>query len=147
MIEVPDEFSVELMRAARGAGATPIVEVRHTRINREIVRGTNEKHANLVRSLELFRMKKSFRLTSRFAGATMRARNSDVPGDRMAMYSRINPPGAKLSGPANTRWCVLRWPSPSMAQAAGMSTEGVREPFILTLHNGLPQNGGEPWRL
>ncbi|MDO8942554.1 MAG: hypothetical protein Q7U75_05185, partial [Desulfobacterales bacterium] len=32
MIDVPDEFVVELMRAARQVGATPLVETRHTRI-------------------------------------------------------------------------------------------------------------------
>src|SRR5205807_5310666 len=58
MIDVPDEFSIELMRAARAAGATPIIEVRHTRINRELLRGTDEKHSKMVRDLELFRMKK-----------------------------------------------------------------------------------------
>ena len=31
MIDVPDEFTVELMRAVRKAGATPLVEVRHSR--------------------------------------------------------------------------------------------------------------------
>ncbi|MCX6926431.1 MAG: hypothetical protein NT154_24970, partial [Verrucomicrobia bacterium] len=55
MIDVPDEFSVELMRAARAVGATPIIEVRHTRINREVLRGTNSEHARLVRDLELSR--------------------------------------------------------------------------------------------
>ncbi len=58
MIDVPDEFSIELMRAARAAGATPLIEVRHTRINREMLRATNPQHARLVRDLELFRMKK-----------------------------------------------------------------------------------------
>ena len=42
MIDVPDEFSIELMRAARAAGATPIIEVRHTRINREVLRGDQQ---------------------------------------------------------------------------------------------------------
>ena len=37
MIDVPDEFTVELMRAARRSGAIPIVEVRHTRVTREIM--------------------------------------------------------------------------------------------------------------
>ena len=32
--DVPDEFTVELMRAARAAGATPLVEVRHPRVTR-----------------------------------------------------------------------------------------------------------------
>src|ERR1035438_7064724 len=58
MIDVPDEFSIELMRAVRAAGGTPLVEVRHTRISREMVRETNEKHAALLRDIELFRMKK-----------------------------------------------------------------------------------------
>src|SRR5258705_1785189 len=59
MIDVPDEFSIELMRLARAAGATPIIEVRHTKIMREVLRDTNQKHAELVRDLELFRMKKA----------------------------------------------------------------------------------------
>ncbi|HEY4951932.1 MAG TPA: aminopeptidase, partial [Verrucomicrobiae bacterium] len=58
MIDVPDEFSIELMRAVRVAGGAPLVEVRHTRISREMVRETNEKHAALLRDIELFRMKK-----------------------------------------------------------------------------------------
>jgi len=58
MIDVPDEFSIALMRAVRAAGGTPLVEVRHTRITREILRETNGKHAVLLRDLELFRMKK-----------------------------------------------------------------------------------------
>src|SRR5438034_11434792 len=56
--DVPDEFSVELMRAIRGAGAIPLIEVRHTRITREILRETDEQHASLVREIEMFRMKK-----------------------------------------------------------------------------------------
>ena len=37
MIDVPDEFSIELMRAVRAAGGTPLVEVRHTRVSRELL--------------------------------------------------------------------------------------------------------------
>ena len=35
MIDVPDEFTVELIRAARDVGAIPLVETRHTRVARE----------------------------------------------------------------------------------------------------------------
>ena len=55
LIDVPDEFSIELIRAARAAGAIPMVEVRHTRITRELLRDTNEQHSSLVRDLEFFR--------------------------------------------------------------------------------------------
>src|SRR5438128_11007787 len=58
MIDVPDEFSIELLRAARAAGAIPIVEIRHTRINRELLRETDERHSGLMRDLELCGMQK-----------------------------------------------------------------------------------------
>lgn len=58
MIDVPDAMTVALMRAVRAARATPVVEVRHSRVTREILRGTNPRHAGLLRDLELARMKK-----------------------------------------------------------------------------------------
>ena len=41
-IDIPDDFTVELMRAVRQAGAVPLVEVRHSRVTREVLRGTND---------------------------------------------------------------------------------------------------------
>ena len=58
MIDVPDEFTVELIRAVRAAGATPFVETRHTRVGREQLLGVTEKQAADIRDLEMFRMKK-----------------------------------------------------------------------------------------
>ena len=128
MIDVPDEFSIELMQAARAAGATPIIEVRHTRINREVLRNTNSEHARLVRDLELFRMKKVQAYIA-VRGSANTSENADVASDRMALYSRTTRP--VLNYRVNkTRWCVLRWPTPSMAQAAGMSTEAFEDLYF-----------------
>ncbi|MGB7769848.1 MAG: aminopeptidase [Verrucomicrobiia bacterium] len=128
MIDVPDEFTIELIRTVRAAGATPLVEVRHTRVSRELLLGTNEKHAALVRDLELFRMKKVQAYVA-IRGSENASENSDVPGSRMALYSRLTRP--VLDWRVNrTRWCVLRWPTPSMAQAAGMSTEAFENLYF-----------------
>ena len=128
MIDVPDEFSVELVRAARAAGAIPIVEVRHTRVTREMLRETNEKHATLVHDIELFRMKKMQAYIA-IRGSGNASENADVPSDRMALYSKTLRP--VLNYRVNkTRWCVLRWPTPSMAQAAGMSTEAFEDLYF-----------------
>ncbi|HXJ75155.1 MAG TPA: aminopeptidase, partial [Candidatus Dormibacteraeota bacterium] len=127
-IDIPDEFTVELMRAARRVGATPLVEVRHGRITREILRDTNETHAALVRDVEMFRMKKVQAYIA-LRGSPNISENSDVPSDRMALYSRVTRP--VLNYRVNkTRWCVLRWPSPSMAQSAGMSTEAFENLYF-----------------
>ena len=128
MIDGPDEFSIELMRAVRAAGAIPVVEVRHTRVNRELLRGTNERHASLLRDLELFRMKKMQAYIA-IRGTENASENADVPSERMALYSRIIRP--VLNHRVNkTRWCVLRWPTPSMAQGAGMSTEAFEDLYF-----------------
>ena len=58
LIDVPDEFSIELMRAVRAAGGTPLVEIRHTRISRELLLKMTGRQAALARDLELCRMKK-----------------------------------------------------------------------------------------
>src|ERR1043166_5965049 len=97
MIDVPDEFAIELMM------------------------GSDTKHAALVRDIEMFRMK---RVEAYIAvrGSANATEASDVKSETLAMYSKTLRP--LLNYRVNkTRWCVLRWPSPSMAQGAGMSTE------------------------
>ena len=83
MIDVPDEFTIELVRAARKAGALPVVEVRHTRVNRELLRQTDQAHASLLRDLELFRMKKMQAYIA-IRGTQNSTENADVASERMA---------------------------------------------------------------
>jgi aminopeptidase len=128
MIDVPDEFTIELIRAVRKAGALPFVDTRHTRVGRELLHGTSDKHAAIARDLELFRMKKMQAYIA-IRGSENASENADVPSDRMSMYSRIIRP--VLNYRVNkTRWCVLRWPTPSMAQGAGMSTEAFENLYF-----------------
>ncbi|MGA2852932.1 MAG: aminopeptidase [Verrucomicrobiota bacterium] len=128
MIDVPDEFSIALIRAVRAAGGTPLVEVRHTRVSRELLLEMNDKQATLVRDIEMFRMKKVQAYIA-IRGSANISENSDVPSDRMQLYSRVIRPVQDYRV-KNTRWCVLRWPTPSMAQAAGMSTEAFEDLYF-----------------
>ena len=128
VIDVPDEFSVDLMRAARKVGAIPIIEVRHSRVTREIVRGTNQGHATLIRDIELARMRKMQAYIA-IRGAANASENADVASAEMALYSKVLRP--VLNYRVNkTRWVVLRWPTPSMAQSAGMSTEAFENLYF-----------------
>jgi aminopeptidase len=128
MIDVPDEFSVELIRAAREAGATPLVEARHTRLIREMQRETDDAHAKLVRDVELARMKRCQSYIA-IRGAANASETSDVPSEKLQLYSKTLRP--VLDYRINkTRWCVLRWPTPSMAQSANMSTEAFENLYF-----------------
>jgi aminopeptidase len=128
MIDVPDEFTIELIRAVRAAGATPFVETRHTRVGREQLMGMTEKQAADVRNIEMFRMKKMQAYIA-IRGADNMNESSDVPSDRVQLYSKIFRPVQDYRV-NKTRWCVLRWPTPSMAQAAGMSTEAFENLYF-----------------
>jgi len=122
MIDVPDAFAITLARVVREAGAIPLIETRHTR---ELLVGMTEDQAKLIRDIEMSRMKKVQSYIA-IRGAANTSENSDVPSESMSLYSRIMRP--VLNYRVNkTRWCVLRWPTPSMAQAANMSTEAFED--------------------
>ncbi|MBI5799712.1 MAG: aminopeptidase [Verrucomicrobia bacterium] len=125
MVDVPDEFTIELMRAVRAAGATPIVEVRHSRVTRETLRGTDADHAQLIREIELRRMKKMQAYIA-IRGAHNASEGADVPSEKLALYAKTLRPVQNYRV-NKTRWCVLRWPTPSMAQSANMSTEAFED--------------------
>jgi aminopeptidase len=128
MIDVPDEFTIEMVRAARSAGAIPVVEVRRTRVNRELLRETDTAQASLIRDLEMYRMKRMQAYIG-VRGSANATENADVSSERLALYSKTLRP--VLNYRVNkTRWCVLRWPTPSMAQAASMSTEGFENLYF-----------------
>lgn len=128
MIDVPDEFAIALMRAVRTAGGIPLIETRHTRITREILKGTGAAHAKLIRDVEMNRMRKVQAYIA-VRGSANANEAADIPGEHMSLYSRVMRP--VLNHRVNkTRWCVLRWPSPSMAQAAGMSTESFEDLYF-----------------
>jgi aminopeptidase len=125
MIDVPDEFTVELIRSVRKRKATPYVQLSHGRVMREILRGTDAAHAQLSKDIELGKMKK-FQSYIAIRGAHNANEASDVPSDKMALYSKTLRP--VLDYRVNkTKWVVLRWPTPSMAQAANMSTEAFED--------------------
>ena len=125
LVDTPDAMAVELIRAARKVGATPVVEMRHSRILRENQMGTDERHAKLVRDLELNRIRKMQAYIA-IRGAHNASENSDVPSEKTRLYSKTLRPA--LDHRINkTRWCVLRWPTPSMAQSANMSTEAFEK--------------------
>ena len=121
----PDAFAVELIRAARKRGAIPLVETRNSRVGREMLMGTNEAHAKTVRDVEMSRMRKCNAYVA-VRGASNSTENSDIPSDKLSMYSRTLRP--VLNYRVNkTRWVVIRWPNGAMAQGAGMSTEAFED--------------------
>ncbi len=100
MIDVPDEFSVELIRAVREAGGTPFVEVRHTRVSRELLLNMTEEQAAQIRDIEMFRMKKMQAYIA-IRGSANASENSDVPAEPHAVVFQNHPTRSGLSRQQN----------------------------------------------
>ena len=125
IIDAPDEIAIELIRAVRAAGAHPHINLRHSRVTREMFTGAADEQYDLIASLELAQMQKMDAYIA-IRGAENSFENSSVPADRMKLAQKHLRP-VHTERVNNTRWCVLRWPNPSMAQGAGMSTEAFED--------------------
>ena len=123
--DVPDEMTIALVRAARKVGAIPFVQVQRNRISRELAMEASNKQLDFAAAHELARMKKMQAYIA-LRGSNNITELSDVPVAKMQLVAKQMRP-VQDHRVKKTKWCVLRWPSPSMAQLAGMSTEAFED--------------------
>jgi Leucyl aminopeptidase (aminopeptidase T) len=123
--DIPDEFVIALIRAVRAAKAAPFVQLHRARISRELTLEASDAQLEITSSLELARMKKMDAYIA-IRGSHNITEMSDVPDAKMQLVmSKMRP---VLDWRINrTRWVVLRWPTPAMAQQAQMSTEAFED--------------------
>jgi aminopeptidase len=126
--DIPAEMTVALVRATREAGAHPYVQIHHARISRELAISASEEQLEFSAGHELARMKKMQAYIA-FRGGHNITEMSDVPVEQMKLIAKKMKPVLDWRV-KKTRWCVLRWPTASMAQLAGMSTEAFEDFFF-----------------
>lgn len=128
LFDSPDEMGIALIRAVREAGAVPFLQIHHAQISRELALGADEIHLGTISAIELARMKKMQAYVA-VRGSHNITELSDVSEEKMRLVAgklrpvmdwRIN----------KTKWVVLRWPTPAMAQQAQMSTEAFEDYFF-----------------
>lgn len=126
-IDIPHEFTCECVRLALQAGGRPLVTLKSNQINRALMLAGSPESWNLTADAEELRM----RGVQCYIGARGNpnvSELSDVPPDRQKLYESTVWKRVHLDVRVRrTRWVVLRWPSPSMAQLAGLSTEAFED--------------------
>ncbi len=119
--DVPDSIGIALIREIRAKGALPFLRLSHSRLTREMLKGAQDAQYELISKHLLDEMKDMDAYIAIRGGQNI-VENSDVPATRMQLaMSHLRP--VMNHRVRSTKWCVLRWPNPSMAQQAGMSTE------------------------
>ncbi|HEY2953896.1 MAG TPA: aminopeptidase [Candidatus Eisenbacteria bacterium] len=118
---------LDLVDAAFDAQAIPVVYLRSNAVNRSLMRRATERQFQVQAEIELFQMKQVQAYVGLRAGDNI-SELGDVPGDRTAMHARIVGHPVHLDYRVNhTKWVVLRYPTPAMAQLASMSTEAFED--------------------
>ncbi|MEQ1842773.1 MAG: aminopeptidase, partial [Verrucomicrobiales bacterium] len=123
--DAPEEIALALIRAVRAAGGTPFVNIHRSRIARELAIKASEEQYDVIGRQTLEQMK-DMQVYIAIRGSENINEQSDVPEKaRKLVAAKMRP---TLNHRVNqTRWCVLRWPTPSMAQQAMMSTQAFED--------------------
>ena len=131
--DVPEDFVIALIRAAREHGATPMVNLHKARVGREMIKAGTKPQFKLAADHELARMKKMQAYIA-VRGSDNIFEGSDIPSSQAKLNGDLMRP--VLDHRVNkTKWVVLRWPNSSMAQQAKMSTEAFAD-FYFRLYQG-----------
>ena len=118
-------MTIALVRAARKAGAIPSRRSNAAALVAELAMRASERQLNLTAIHELARMKKMDAYIG-LRGSNNITEMSDVPAEQMKLVAKKMRP-VQDQRVKKTKWVVLRWPTPSMAQQAGMSTEAFED--------------------
>lgn len=120
----------ELIREAYKVGAIPLVSIKDNEINRVLYAQCTKEQMEMMAKYEAARMSDVDAYIGLRSGQNA-SELSDVPADRMELYMKHfwQEVHGKIRVP-KTRWVVLRYPSPSMAQLAGMSTEAFEDHYF-----------------
>ena len=123
--DVPDAVPIALVRAAKAAKAVPFVRIHHARVARELALQSSEESLKVSCKLGLAEMKAMDAYIA-VRGSHNITEHSDIPPAKMQMMMKHLRPVTDYRV-RSTRWVVLRWPTPSMAQQGQMSTEAFED--------------------
>jgi aminopeptidase len=120
---------IALVEATYRRGAVPFVQVGDSRVQRAWLLGATREQMDLQASWEMQRVRDVDATLYILAGDNA-SELADVPGSTLEISHLAHEPLAELY--LAKKWVLLRFPTPSAAQAAGMSTEAF-EDFCLAV--------------
>jgi len=121
--DLDESMVVELVREARKAGGNAFVAWRNNRILRALDENASDENLRTWGDIDLYQMKKMQAYIG-LRGSRNVSELAGVAADRVKAKATLYGKPVHFEQRVNhTKWCVLRWPTPSMAQLAEMSTE------------------------
>lgn len=129
-IDIPHAFTNELIRVTSQAGAIPLLKLDSNVVRRTMLRYGTDEGWKAIADCERTVMEK-VQCYIGVRGNHNVSELSDVSGAQQALYEKtVWHTVHQEIRVKKTRWVVLRWPTPSMAQLAEMSTEAFENFFF-----------------
>ncbi|MGI6152113.1 MAG: aminopeptidase [Christensenellales bacterium] len=125
-----DALTIALIQETYRVGGVPFVWKMDTRLQRELLMNATEEQLKLMAETDAALMSKMQAFCGIRAGDNL-TELCDVPSEKMDLYNRLysEPVHGKIRVP-KTKWVVMRYPTPSMAQQANMSTAAFEDYFF-----------------
>lgn len=143
--DIPAEMVALLIDRVVEAGGVPFAETHNARVRRSLYLNATEEQMRIFGHRDLEFMKE-MQVYIALRGGYNINETSDVPDEKMKVFQEHWQRPVTDYRVNKTRWCVLRWPSPSMAQLANMSTEQFENFFfdVCTLDYAKMARAEEP---
>ncbi len=119
-----------VVRRIHQSGGRPYVNLRDHSITRELLMNATEDQIVTWAEFDLKQMTMMDAYIGIRGGHNI-YELSDVPDEQMKLYNKLyNHKVHSMTRVKRTKWVVLRYPSPSMSQLAGMSTEAFEKLYF-----------------
>lgn len=128
--DIPDQLVQVLVQTIVANGGNPFVWLKQNAVTRQLLLNASEEQFQIIGANELELMKKMDAYIG-IRGSRNVNEMSDVPKEKMDLYlDHVLKPVHYQERVNNTRWVILRYPTPSFAHQAGMSTEAFEDFFF-----------------
>lgn len=128
--DIPDECVAEIVRVAQSTGARVMTRLESNIVRRQLMLGMTDANTRTIAASEKFEMDQVTAYIS-LRGSDNYAELSDIPAAIQTMWQKLYAiPVVFETRVPNTKWVALRWPTPSMAQQANMSTAAFEQFFF-----------------
>jgi aminopeptidase len=130
--DIPGEMVEALLEKVYSVGGIPLISQKEGRVQRKFRMGADEETMKLTGEIELDKMKRAQAYIG-MRGSYNVTELADVPPEKLDLYRKFwsQPVHTNWRVP-KTKWVVLRWPTPSMAQQAQMSSEAFEDFYFNT---------------
>lgn len=129
LIEVIDDgapLALAIVKEAYLAGGLPFVQTRNKQLDRQIMLGAGPEQLERMAQYELAQMREMNAYLA-IRGSENANETADVPAEQHQRYMKHYLRPVTDQRVNHTKWCVMRYPNSSMAQAAGTSTEAFED--------------------